>query len=64
MGEVAARDIEAPRSVVNRVATERLRDEAAREAVRNAANNPENYRINTTVGVLAADAGCRASSTG
>lgn len=55
VGEVAARDIEAPRSVVNRVATERLRDEAAREAVRNAANNPENYRINTTVGVLAAD---------
>ncbi|NMA71868.1 MAG: hypothetical protein GX961_08130, partial [Firmicutes bacterium] len=28
VGEVAARDIEAPRSVVNRVATERLRDEA------------------------------------
>lgn len=55
VGEVAARDIEAPRSVVNRVATERLRDEAAREAVRNAADNPENYRINTTVSVLAAD---------
>lgn len=55
VGEVAARDIEAPRSVVNRVATERLRDEAAREAVRSAADNPDNYRINTTISVLAAD---------
>lgn len=55
VGQVAARDIEAPRSVVNRVATERLREEAAREAVRNAADDPANYRINTTVAVLAAD---------
>src|SRR5690606_16360976 len=54
VGEVAARDIEAPRSVVNRVATERLRAEAARESVRNAANHPKTCPSNTTVGVLGA----------
>ncbi|BAS28476.1 phosphohydrolase [Limnochorda pilosa] len=56
VGQVASRDIQAPRPVVNRVATEQLREQAAREAVRNAADDPANYRINATVAIQASDA--------
>lgn len=46
VGQVSARDILAPRTVINRPATERLQADAARQAVREASENPEFLDIN------------------
>src|SRR5690554_3145553 len=46
VGDVATRDVVAPRDVVNRHRTEQLREEAAREALREAELDPANWEIN------------------
>jgi putative nucleotidyltransferase with HDIG domain len=46
VGQVARRDIEAPRTAINSAETERLREEAGRRALLEANDNPEFYRIN------------------
>ncbi|HEY8416859.1 MAG TPA: HDIG domain-containing metalloprotein [Limnochordales bacterium] len=46
VGDVATRDVAAPRDVVNRYRTEQLREQAAREAVREAELDPVNWEIN------------------
>jgi membrane-associated HD superfamily phosphohydrolase len=53
VGQVAKRDVEAPRRVVNRYRTELLREEAGKAAVRDAALLPSNYEINQAVAVKA-----------
>lgn len=55
-GQLAKRDIEAPRTVVNRPATERLREEARKAYVKNAPNNPDNYEINQAYSYMAEEA--------
>lgn len=46
VGQVARRDIEAPRTAINSAETERLREEAGRRALLEAYDNPEFYHIN------------------
>lgn len=46
VGDVATRDVAAPRDVVNRYRTEQLRDAAARQALREAELDPVNWEIN------------------
>lgn len=46
VGDVATRDVVAPRDVVNRHRTEQLREEAARQALREAELDPVNWEIN------------------
>ncbi|MBO8141427.1 MAG: HDIG domain-containing protein [Firmicutes bacterium] len=46
VGDVATRDVAAPRDVVNRFRTQQLREQAAREAVREAELDPVNWEIN------------------
>ena len=46
VGDVATRDVAAPRDVVDRYRTEQLREQAAREAVRVAELDPVNWEIN------------------
>jgi len=46
VGDVATRDVVAPRDVVNRYRTELLREEAARQALREAELDPANWEIN------------------
>lgn len=46
VGDVATRDVVAPRDVVNRYRTEQLREEAARQALREAELDPVNWEIN------------------
>jgi len=46
VGDVATRDVAAPRDVVDRYRTEQLREQAAREAVRQAELDPVNWEIN------------------
>ncbi|OUM93926.1 MAG: hypothetical protein BAA04_03520 [Firmicutes bacterium ZCTH02-B6] len=46
VGDVATRDVVAPRDVVNRYRTGELREQAAREAVREAELDPVNWEIN------------------
>lgn len=46
VGDVATRDVVAPRDVVDRYRTELLREQAAREAVREAELDPVNWEIN------------------
>src|SRR5690606_34617346 len=48
-GQVATVDVMAPRDAVDRFRTEQLREEAARQAIREAAQDPANYEINPTV---------------
>jgi putative nucleotidyltransferase with HDIG domain len=56
VGQLAKRDIEAPRTIVNRPATERLREEARKAYVKNAPNNPDNYEINQAYAYMAEEA--------
>lgn len=46
VGQVARRDIEAPRTAINSAETTRLKDEAGRRAVLEAYDNPEFYDVN------------------
>lgn len=46
VGDVATRDVLAPRDVVNRHRTDQLREEAARQALREAELDPVNWEIN------------------
>lgn len=46
VGDVATRDVAAPRDVVNRYRTEQLREAAARQALREAELDPVNWEIN------------------
>src|SRR5690606_8320430 len=46
VGDVATRDVVAPRDVVDRYRTALLREQAAREAVREAELDPVNWEIN------------------
>src|SRR5690606_18555559 len=46
VGEVAKQDIVAPMTAINSSATERLREEAARQVLLEAADDPEYYQIN------------------
>lgn len=46
VGDVATRDVVAPRDVVNRHRTDELREEAARQALREAELDPVNWEIN------------------
>ena len=56
VGQLAKRDIDAPRTIVNRPATERLQEEARRTYVRNAPNDPANYEINPAYAYMAEEA--------
>ena len=56
VGQLAKRDIDAPRTIVNRPATERLQEEARRTCVRNAPNDPANYEINPACAYMAEEA--------
>ena len=49
VGEVAKRDIVAPITAINSGETERLKEEAARQALREAADDPSFYQINPAV---------------
>jgi len=51
-GQVALADIESPRTAVNRVKTNERKDEAARAAVKEAGQNPDNYEINQAITVM------------
>lgn len=53
VGQVAKRDVEAPRRVINRYQTDLLREEAAKAAVREAAALPTNYEINQAAAINA-----------
>lgn len=53
IGQVAKRDIEAPRRVIDRPRTEALRAEAARQALREAAEDPANLGINQALALQA-----------
>ena len=46
VGQVARRDIEAPRTAINSAETARLKEEAARKALLEAYDNPEFYQVN------------------
>lgn len=46
VGQVAKRDVEASRRIINRYRTDQLREAAAKAAVREAATQPANYEIN------------------
>lgn len=48
-GQVAPFDVTAPRDVVDRFRTQPLREEAARQAIREAAQDPANFDINPAV---------------
>lgn len=52
-GQVADRDIEAPRTIVNRMATEALKKAARDKAMGEAAESPEFYRINEAAAIRA-----------
>ncbi|MGI6081771.1 MAG: HD family phosphohydrolase [Limnochordia bacterium] len=52
-GQVAKRDVAAPRRVTNRYQTDLLREEAAKAAVREAATLPGNYEINQALAINA-----------
>lgn len=52
-GQVADRDIEAPRTIVNRIATEALQKAARDKAMGEAAESPEFYRINEAAAIRA-----------
>ena len=56
VGQLAKRDIDAPRTIVNRPATERQQEEARRTYVRNAPNDPANYEINPAYAYMAEEA--------
>lgn len=49
VGEVAKQDIAAPITAINSGETERLKEEAARQALREAADDPSFYQINPAV---------------
>ena len=46
VGQVARRDIEAPRTAINSAETARLKEEAGRRALLDAYDNPDFYDIN------------------
>ena len=52
-GQFAKRDIQAQRTIVNRVATEKLREEARRVYLKNAPSFPDNYEINQSYSYMA-----------
>ncbi len=52
-GQVARRDIAAPRRVLDRYQTRLLQEEAAKQAVREVAADPRNYLVNAAVAVQA-----------
>lgn len=53
VGQVAPVDVMAPRDVVDRYRTDRLREEAARQAIRDASQDPSNFEINPAVALQA-----------
>ncbi|MCR4425894.1 MAG: HDIG domain-containing protein [Firmicutes bacterium] len=53
VGSPAKRDIQAHRSIVNRLATQRLQDEARRTFLRNAPSSAANYQINPAFSYVA-----------
>lgn len=54
-GQPAKIDIQASRDIINRPATERLREEAAREAIKEANASPANYDISLAASINAED---------
>ncbi len=56
VGQLAKRDIAAPRTIVNRPETERLREDARKAYVKNAPSDPENYEINQAYAYMAEEA--------
>jgi len=52
-GQFAKRDIQAQRTIVNRVATEKLREEARKAYLKNAPSFPDNYEINQSYSYIA-----------
>lgn len=56
VGQVAKRDVTAPRRVINRYQTDLLREEAAKAAVREAAGLSVNYEINQAAAINAEEA--------
>lgn len=55
-GQLAKSDIEAPRTVINRSATDKIREEARKDYVKNAPNVMSNYEINQAYSYMAEDA--------
>lgn len=53
VGQVSPRDVEAPRTIENRFATDRMRNEAVESALEKAKANPDNYIIDGKVAVAA-----------
>ncbi|MEA4883481.1 MAG: HDIG domain-containing protein [Clostridia bacterium] len=55
-GQLAKRDIDAPRTVVNRVATDKLREDARKAYLRNAPSFSGNYEVNLSYSYMAEEA--------
>ncbi|HOK71200.1 MAG TPA: hypothetical protein PLM83_07070, partial [Bacillota bacterium] len=55
-GQFAKRDIQAQRTIVNRVATEKLREEARKTYLKNAPSFPDNYEINQSCSYMSEEA--------
>ena len=55
VGQPSKVDVEASRDIINRPATERLREEAAREAIKEANASPANYDISLAASISAED---------
>ncbi len=55
VGQPSRVDVEASRDIINRPATERLREEAGREAIREANASPANYDISLAASISAED---------
>ncbi|MGE5574209.1 MAG: HD family phosphohydrolase [Bacteroidota bacterium] len=55
VGQPSRVDVEASRDIVNRPATERLREDAAREAIKEANASPANYDISLAASISAED---------
>lgn len=55
VGQPSRVDVEASRDIINRPATERLREEAAREAIKEANASPANYDISLAASISAED---------
>ena len=53
VGQFAKRDIESPRTIVNRVATDKLREEARKAYMKSAPNSLENYEISQSYSYMA-----------
>ncbi len=52
-GQFAKRDIESPRTIVNRVATDKLKEDARKAYMKSAPNSPENYEISQSYSYMA-----------